>query len=445
LMKIQEFHCLLIMKPKKELPILTDAVAPKNYHPVFFKAVKPFHPNINKLVVDQYKTTVAEDKVSVYFHIMDSSGTYYSGASDKKFRNLFCKIVEIKNGKEAPLKKYILREITDHDNTSLALSIVMDHSGSMGDDRARVVQKAVANLIDKKKPEDAFALIKYDNRIVAEVPLTKDKNELQTKLKQNGLSEMGGCTAIIDGIDAGIAQWENANSFINRAVVIFTDGWENSSTLDKKMVMDSAANKKIQVFAVDFGANINPGYMKDIADKTNGHYYHIYSTDEFNMVFEDIYRRIRNSYVLEFMPSSFGDHDIQLKVCLSKDSAQFKTQVQNEPVKGAKIGLNVFFDTNKSNIKEESIEEVKKIADFLKKYSKIKIQLAGHTDNVGNDNTNKKLSEERAESVKKKLVELGIDAARISTIGYGKTKPITPNDSEEGRSMNRRTELMIVE
>jgi outer membrane protein OmpA-like peptidoglycan-associated protein len=83
------------------------------------------------------------------------------------------------------------------------------------------------------------------------------------------------------------------------------------------------------------------------------------------------------------------------------------------------------------------------LTTFLKRNPELKVELAGHTDNVGNDSYNLKLSSDRAEIVKQALVDNGIDATRLTAKGYGATQPLVPNDSEEHRAMNRRTEMVV--
>jgi len=111
------------------------------------------------------------------------------------------------------------------------------------------------------------------------------------------------------------------------------------------------------------------------------------------------------------------------------------------------ISLNVEFDTGKSIIKEEYYDNVKKVADFMQKYSNTNVVIEGHTDNVNRSNDpdlNTKLSEARANSVRQYLIEkFGIDASRISAVGYGQNKPVAGNDTEEGRQKNRRIEAVV--
>lgn len=113
--------------------------------------------------------------------------------------------------------------------------------------------------------------------------------------------------------------------------------------------------------------------------------------------------------------------------------------------KDAVIRLNnVFFDSGKYDLRAESFPELDRLVEFLRKNMSINIALAGHTDNVGKDADNLLLSQNRINSVQSYLVGKGIDSGRLTAKGYGKTTPIAPNDSEQGRQQNRRVEFKIV-
>jgi len=105
---------------------------------------------------------------------------------------------------------------------------------------------------------------------------------------------------------------------------------------------------------------------------------------------------------------------------------------------------NVFFDTDKFDLKPKSKIELDKLVSFLTKNTTVKIELGGHTDNVGSVSSNQILSENRAKAVYSYLIEKGIVADRLTAKGYGDTKPIAGNETEQGRSENRRTEFKIV-
>ncbi|TXJ09261.1 MAG: OmpA family protein [Acinetobacter sp.] len=104
-----------------------------------------------------------------------------------------------------------------------------------------------------------------------------------------------------------------------------------------------------------------------------------------------------------------------------------------------KMELRVFFDTNKSNIKDQYKPEVAKVAEKLAEYPNATAQIDGHTDNTGPRKLNERLSLARANSVKSALVnEFGVDANRLSTQGFAWDQPIADNNTKEGKAMNRR-------
>jgi OmpA-OmpF porin, OOP family len=101
----------------------------------------------------------------------------------------------------------------------------------------------------------------------------------------------------------------------------------------------------------------------------------------------------------------------------------------------------VLFDFNKSSLKPESDAVLTKARDALKANPQLKVEVQGHTDNVGGDAYNQKLSGERAAAVLAWLTKNGIPAAQLSSKGYGKSQPVESNESPEGRAKNRRVEL----
>jgi len=133
------------------------------------------------------------------------------------------------------------------------------------------------------------------------------------------------------------------------------------------------------------------------------------------------------------IPATTGYNEI------SKDIRMKKFEVGN------KIVLrNIFFDFDKSTLRPESTAELDRLAKMLNDMPSLKIEISGHTDNIGSAAYNKTLSESRAKSVVDYLVKNGINANRLTYVGYGFDQPIAPNDTEEGRQQNRRTEFKVI-
>jgi outer membrane protein OmpA-like peptidoglycan-associated protein len=111
--------------------------------------------------------------------------------------------------------------------------------------------------------------------------------------------------------------------------------------------------------------------------------------------------------------------------------------------KKIEIKQTVYFDFNKATIKPVSFPLLDEVAQALKDNPKIKVEVQGHTDSVGDDNFNLKLSQKRAESVRNYLIKKGISSDRMEPKGYGENVPIADNRTKEGRDQNRRVEFVI--
>ena len=107
------------------------------------------------------------------------------------------------------------------------------------------------------------------------------------------------------------------------------------------------------------------------------------------------------------------------------------------------VNLNINFDTNKSDIKDSYNSRIAEFAKMMNANPKLKATIGAHTDSVGSDAYNQKLSERRAASTVNALKALKVDAARIKAVGYGETKPTASNATAEGRAENRRVEAVM--
>jgi outer membrane protein OmpA-like peptidoglycan-associated protein len=115
-----------------------------------------------------------------------------------------------------------------------------------------------------------------------------------------------------------------------------------------------------------------------------------------------------------------------------------------ETARGLIVNMSdVLFDFNKYTLKPEAREKLAKVSGILLAYPDLKTQVEGHTDNVGSEEYNQKLSEERAGTVREYLVTQSVLDANVTAMGFGKTKPIADNSTNAGRAKNRRVELVV--
>jgi outer membrane protein OmpA-like peptidoglycan-associated protein len=115
-----------------------------------------------------------------------------------------------------------------------------------------------------------------------------------------------------------------------------------------------------------------------------------------------------------------------------------------EPAEAVRVELDVKFDFDKAQVKEESYGDIKALADFMKQYPQTSTVVEGHTDSVGSDAYNQGLSERRAGAVRDVLVnQYGVESGRVQAVGYGESRPVADNATSEGRAINRRVEAEV--
>lgn len=127
-----------------------------------------------------------------------------------------------------------------------------------------------------------------------------------------------------------------------------------------------------------------------------------------------------------------------------KGAFTYNLNIRFEPEK-VFVLKNVYFETGKSTLLPKSYPALENLYEALKSKPSLKIEIAGHTDNVGKYEDNLILSQSRANAVRQYLIKRGIKADRLIARGYADTQPIATNETEEGRAMNRRVEIRIIE
>ena len=143
--------------------------------------------------------------------------------------------------------------------------------------------------------------------------------------------------------------------------------------------------------------------------------------------------------IIENFTGEIGELELQLPHLTVQNNFTFNYTLTLE----TSNELDISFRSNSYELDSTSYPYIDQLLNWLNENKKLSIEIRGHTDNIGSASSNLLLSKNRAESVRKHLIGKGIDSLRIVSKGLGETIPIKSNDSEEGRSKNRRTEIIV--
>lgn len=203
-------------------------------------------------------------------------------------------------------------------------------------------------------------------------------------------------------------------------------------TYMKGRVSDASSQKMLEAGFELIDLKTGEVVVKSVSDKVSG---------EFLVCIP-----VNRDYALNVSKNGYLFHSENFALKESKSVNEPITKnVQLVPIRvdESVVLRNIFFETGSAELKPESTVELDKLVDLLKKNPTMKIEISGHTDNVGGKESNLKLSDNRARSVSGYLTKAGIPAERLTTKGYGDTKPIDDNGTEAGRANNRRTEFKV--
>jgi len=399
------------------------------------------------------------NEITAKVFLYDSSGRYISGLAPPKFsgvgdyKNYWYSVIDSCNGVATEVKDYTVEEVREDAALPQAIVFVLDHSGSMGDKRARKLQEALKTNFKYVKKSDYISVIKFDSNVEIEFPLTKDRVVHSTGLKVNGLLNHGGSTALFDAVYMGIKQLENASDTLQKSIVLFSDGGDNASKINLDSIINYASRKGIAIYPIAYGLT-DESFLQSMADYTAGKLYRIYTTKEFPFVFGDIYRRLRGYYKVSYpAPECDGIHTVTVSLKLPElnnasysGNGTYDKSIINPftPINTITF-VDILFETGKFDVMEESYNEIQKIANSLITSRSVKIEIRGHTDDIGSADDNQELSEQRAKAVKKVLISMGIDASRMTTKGFGESRPLVQNSTLENKAKNRRTEFVVTD
>lgn len=491
--------------PPRPKPITFDSPTPEGYHYERFVQEKDFSLIENSKAGIYAHNLISEgNNVKLNLHVLDKKGNFYSGINSIKDKDVWCELfIKYPDGTTQKIENF---EVSENDGNNIenpvnyALGLVLDHSGSMGNERCNYLQKGVKSFIQQKKDFLSISVLKFDENVKTEINLNSSKANLLKKIEIIGDKGFGGNTALYDATYEGIFEVNKADKNFTKAIIVITDGYENASYTYLNELILFALEHNVKVYTVGFGAYINKPILQTIAYQTGGSFYHIYKTQDFEWISQDIYNKLSHYYSIRFATPQKGKYTLMLKPCSEKidnqifiafdnndidykklteyqhdgfgipfldmsDSLQVSVFEGKEPISSidrivSKNGSNldfyaprefdkikfpdIKFVTDKTEIIKDTDKGLQEVIVFLEKYPKIIIEISGHTDEVGTNEKNLDLSHRRADKIKEIMVSAGIEANRILTAGFGETKPIASNSTPEGKLKNRRVEFRII-
>ncbi len=354
-------------------------------------------------------------------------------------------------GTTTRIAEYEVTEIRSDAQEPHAIGFILDHSPSMGDSRARRLQDAIRETLEIFGPEDFVSVVKFYEDIKVEVPLTQDSAEYKSLFQVDGLEGYGYGTAVYDGAVSGIQQVLQAPEGVRKALILFSDGEDNSSSAGIDSVLMLAREHDIAIYTIAYGP-VDERPLQLLARYSGGRMYRVYSSKEFPYVFKDIYRSLKNYYrVVYTPPECAGIHTAKVTVAIpelpgvvNSDVGQYDQSMFTPLVSDGDVTfVNIEFASGKADILPQSEHLLDDIAHAMLEYESLRLEVRGHTDDVGSEEDNLLLSQQRAESVANALVQRGVQRQRIATKGLGESQPLVPNDSDKNRKQNRRTEFVV--
>lgn len=397
-------------------------------------------------------------QVELHAYVFDTAGNYISGLAPPKFggtgdwRDYWHTLTDSCGGQTVAVDNFTVEEVSEENRQPYSLAFVLDHSGSMGEGRVRILRRSIALLLRGISKRDNVSVISFTHAPFVEVPLTGDKKKWVTGFDSADLSTYGGGTAIYDAALAGIREVGRGPDDAKRVVILFTDGYDGNSSAKMEAVQRAAREKNVSLYTIAYGP-ADKELLHNLAFYTGGRMYRIYRSREFLDVFIDIYRRLNHYYRITYTPPECaGLHTARASLNLPDlgigglwgQGAYDRSVITPFDSVGRVVFVNIEFDYNEAGIRPESMPRIREVADVMARNPDMRLEVRGHTDDQGSEEYNLKLSERRARAVADALHDMGISRQRLSVEGFGESRPLVPNDNDENRRRNRRTEFVIL-
>ena len=402
-------------------------------------------------------------KARAYVYVRDVEGNFISGmveaAHKGEYPNDIWQVIQEQNG-DVPCDPGTIEIEEFREETSPPRSVVFvaDYSGSMAG-TIGYVEQDIPTAIDELRFSppviDNWGFTKFDHNIKEILPV-EQTGPINRDMYLYGLGELGGATALRDGILKGISQLRNVPADKERILIVFTDGYENSSfSMSWNMVLSQALANKVRIHAIGYG-QVDKEQLLAIADRTGGSFYQLQESDDIKGVIKGIIHKTKVYYRITYTPCpDKGNRSLVLKTKVPNSQQPAVVMTYNYSQEKLDFGTDalpkvlVLFPFGSYNIKKALMgsDRLEVAATFLKENPNISIQLTGYTDSIGSKSSNRVLGLLRAKAVAKELRRLGVPRSQISMKSKGEENPIYDPDypTEWMAAENRRVEFILLD
>jgi len=404
--------------------------------------------------VEHYKYP---DSIKLFVRVLDSTGYVVTNMAAPYKRpdapDYFTALQETlgqqrRFKKTASIADFTVREFGEGDSIPTFISLAIDYSGSMKG-AVEMVAYGTEIFLDLARPCDNIAMTAFHKDIKQVFPLTNDIPRMQRDYRAFHKRGVGLFTMAYDGIMAALRELDSVPIDQPKVCVVFADGDENSSRSKIGDIFEYAVKHNISIYCVGFGYADDEA-LQNLSVYTGGKYYRAYSKAELLAIMLDIHRSLRNFYLVSYKPPRYeGLHTADVTISVpGRDTMLARGIYDKTPLNPMDVtdefSKPILFAYNSAVIDSSTYYHLDELADNLERFERVVLEVQGHTDSVGGEVYNQKLSLERAESVRAALVIRGIDESRLRVRGLGMSMPVATNETAEGRARNRRTVFRIL-
>lgn len=414
--------------------------------------------DVSKLTTDIWKIEHYSypDSIRLFVRVLDSSGYVVTHMAEPYKRadapNYFPAIRETigtgRRRKTIEVSPYTVREYGAQDSIPTSIALAIDQSGSMKGVK-EVLDLGTELFISMKRDCDAISLTGFNEKVTKVFPLDSDTTRMLSAFRDYARTSQGLFSSVYDGILTSLKTLEDVPVEQPKVCVVFADGEENTSMTQNSEIYEYATKHNISIYCVGF-AYANDEELQALSLYTGGKYYRAYSKRDLLAIFLDIYRSLQNYYLVTYVPPAYQSmHTVDVAVAVpGRDTMRSVGQYDKSPLTPLsptnEFSRMILFAYNKADIDTSSYPMLDELADAMGLYSRVILEVQGHTDNIGGEAFNLRLSEARATAVREALIARGVEPERLRTKGYGFSLPVASNDTDDGRAQNRRTVFKIL-